>query len=132
MILSLATPITPMKAAGALAVSIALTLGSAALQAEEALPDTETWPVSVEAVVIDILSKLPEDEKRAIRDTPRDDLEMFHLGWGKAIRNQYGLSHGNDALCESACGEPCHADDASMIIIEKVWEALQHDATQAH
>lgn len=28
-------------------------------------------------------------------------------------------------MLESACGEPCHSDDASRIIIERAWEALQ-------
>jgi hypothetical protein len=41
------------------------------------------------------------------------------------IRNHYGLWHGNSRLIEAVCGGPCHPDDASIIIIEKVWDALQ-------
>lgn len=32
---------------------------------------------------------------------------------------------GNDKLILSACGRPCHPDDASMKIIEALWQALQ-------
>ncbi|WP_456753598.1 DUF6794 domain-containing protein [Bradyrhizobium sp. USDA 4461] len=47
------------------------------------------------------------------------------MGFGTWIRNRYGLWRGNDKLILSACGFRCHPEDASMKIIEAVWQA-QH------
>jgi len=86
----------------------------------------DEWPTTLDAVVKDILASLPDEDKEIVRKTKRNDLIMFHHGWGTGIRNYYGLWRGNDKLIESACGGPCHPDDASMIIIERVWESLQN------
>lgn len=73
----------------------------------------------------DILVRMPDQDKQRVRATKRQDLIMFHHGWGTGIRNYYGLWRGNEKLIASACGKPCHPDDASMIIIEDVWNELQ-------
>ena len=78
------------------------------------------------------LSKIPEEDKETIRKTKKDDLIMFHHGWGTGIRNHYGLWRGNHALVKDACGEGCHPDDASMVIIEAVWKALQKECEFSH
>jgi hypothetical protein len=94
--------------------------------AQDAKPlEANEWPTTVAATVTDIVSALSEADKVTVRETKRSDLIKFHHGWGTGIRNHYGLWRGNKKLVESACGKPCHPDDASMIIIEKVWEALQ-------
>ena len=93
--------------------------------AEKDLLGPDEWPTTVSDTVADILRTMPEAEKRQIRQTRKDDLILFHHGWGTGIRNQYGLWRGNGALIFSACGKPCHPDDASMVIIEAVWEELQ-------
>jgi len=87
--------------------------------------DPETWPVTVENTVNDILSSMSEESKKVVKGTPKDDLIKFHHGWGMCIRNYYGLWRGNEKLIKSACGKPCHPDDASMIMIEAVWDHLQ-------
>ena len=87
----------------------------------------ENWPTTVQATVADLLSALPEEDKDAIRNTKKDDLIQYHHGWGTGIRNHYGLWRGNQALIKDACGKPCHPDDASMVIIEAVWQALQSE-----
>ena len=94
-------------------------------EAQELGPDT--WPTTVQAAVEDIVSALPEEDKAALRKTEKEDLIRFHHGWGTGIRNDYGLWRGNRQLIESACGEPCHPDDASMVIIEAVWSALRRE-----
>jgi len=88
-----------------------------------------TWPTTVEATVDDIISALSEKNKETVRTTKREDLIKFHHGWGTGIRNHYGLWRGNSKLLESACGGACHPDDASMIIIEAVWNKLQNEPT---
>lgn len=90
----------------------------------EVLP-RERWPASVKAAVADILGKMNEQDKARVRQAKRADLGRFQHGWGTAIRNHYGLWRGNQALTLSACGKPCHPDEASMVIIEAVWKALQ-------
>jgi hypothetical protein len=85
----------------------------------------ENWPTTLSATVNDIIALLSDEGKETLRKTKREDLIEFHFGWGMEIRNYYGLWRGNNKLLESACGKPCHPDDATMVIIEKVWEALQ-------
>jgi hypothetical protein len=107
-------------------LAVVLLAGCLAAAAQEDEPlGPDKWPTTVEAAVTDIIAGLSAEDKEAVRESKRDDLIMFHHGWGTGIRNHYGLWRGNDRLIESACGKPCHPDDASMIIIERVWEALQ-------
>jgi hypothetical protein len=86
---------------------------------------SETWPRTVEQAVAVLLPGLDEKERETIRGMPRGDLIRFHHGWGMGIRNDLGLWRGNDDLLR-ACGEK-HTDDASMVIIEAVWDALQKE-----
>jgi hypothetical protein len=86
----------------------------------------EKWPATLDEAVNQIVSQLSDEDKARVRKTQRDDLIMFHLGWGTGIRNAFGLWRGNKALLESCGGG--HPDDASMRIIEAVWERLQRDA----
>lgn len=82
-------------------------------------------PKTVEEAVDNILSTMQPKDKFIVKDTKKSDLIKFHHGWGTGIRNEFGLWKGNNDLIMSACGKPCHPDDASMIIIEAVWEELQ-------
>ncbi len=52
---------------------------------------------------------------------------MAALGREEAWRNRDVASCLviSSRLTVSACGQPCHPDDASMRIIEAVWQALQ-------
>jgi hypothetical protein len=100
------------------------TYGASWAADEEGLPPNK-WPTLVSETVTDILRRMPDQDKQRVRATKKDDLIKFHHGWGTGIRNYYGLWRGNDQLIVSACGKPCHPDDASMLIIEAVWTALQ-------
>ena len=82
------------------------------------------WPKTLEEAVSEIVSSLPAEDRERVKNTEKADLIKFHHGWGTGIRNDFGLWQGNKALRESACGKPCHPDDASMIIIEAVWRKL--------
>jgi len=115
------------KLALTLFLSIAI-CGISHAQDKEELPlGPENWPTTVKATVVDLISALPEEDKDAIRNTKKDDLIQYHHGWGTGIRNHYGLWRGNQELIKDACGKPCHPDDASMVIIEAVWQALQSE-----
>ena len=105
-----------------------LLVATSAYAQDESVLGPDSWPTTVQATVEEILASLSDEDKATLRSTKKDDLIMFHHGWGTGIRNHYGLWRGNEALIESACGKGCHPDDASMVIIEAVWFALQAEA----
>ena len=81
------------------------------------------WPTTVEEAANSILKKMSADDRDRVQKTKREDLILYHHGWGTGIRNAFGLWKGNAALPESS---GCfHPDDCSMRIIERVWEKLQ-------
>jgi hypothetical protein len=84
---------------------------------------------SLEGVVRDIVDHLDDPFKKELRHTSKDNLIQYHHTWGTSIRNKYQL-WTNEALrrsCSKQAGKDVdiNADDASMIIIEAVWEKLQ-------
>jgi len=82
-----------------------------------------TLPSTIDEAVDFILSEMNEKDKRTIMETPRDDLIKYHMGFGTAIRNKLGLWSGNTKLMKATKKQ--HPDDASMVIIEALWERLQ-------
>ena len=86
----------------------------------------ENWPVTVQGAVDDLLPRLYLFEKLMIMFTKKERIFSLHFDPGLLIRNRYGLWRGNDKLILAACGYPCHPDDASMPIIEGVWQALHN------
>ena len=99
---------------------------TAPAQADGPDAQPEALPSSVDAVVAELVAGLSAEDKQTLRSTPAEELILYHHGWGTGIRNHYQLWGGNEALLRDACGgELCHPDDASMVIIERVWQALQ-------
>src|ERR1035441_4845342 len=81
------------------------------------------WPKTVDEAVANLLAGMDDAEKTRVRDTKKEDLILFHHGWGTAIRNDFGLWRGNTNLMVD-----CHTevpDHASKVIIEAVWQKLQ-------
>jgi hypothetical protein len=81
-------------------------------------------PKTLDEAVAQLLAVLSDVDKAKVRETPEDDLIMFHHGWGAGIRNDFGLWGRNPELLRS-CGR-VHPDDAAMVIIRAVWQRLQH------
>lgn len=90
---------------------------------DQAEDGPESWPRSVDAAVVDLLTTLDAASIEQLLATERDDLIMYHHGWGTGIRNEFGLWAGNQALMAD-CGVP-HPDDCSMVIIEATWARAQ-------
>jgi len=88
---------------------------------------TKKWPETVDNLVNDLLTRLSEDDKKRIKETPKEDLRDFHFNIGVDIRNTYGLWGTNKKLVKQTVGIFGHPDDVSSIIIEKLWERLQRD-----
>jgi hypothetical protein len=84
-------------------------------------------PRNVPRAVDRIVSQMYPELKEKLLATKREDLVQFQTDWGKGIRNSLCLlAGGNDQLLRNACkGELCHPDDASMVIMEAVWDRLQ-------
>jgi hypothetical protein len=82
------------------------------------------WPISVDSAADKVIGQLSEEQKTQLASTKHEDLGNYHLGLGLYIRNQFGLWQGNGALLSSACGE-CDPDDASMVIIERIWTKVR-------
>jgi len=92
------------------------------------LAEEADWPTTVTEAVNVLLETMDDDAKQKIRETAKDALIQYHHGWGTSIRNSFGLWGNNLKLIDSACGKPCHPDDASMKIIEAVWAQLTENS----
>lgn len=66
---------------------------------------------------------MSEADKAKVKASKKEDLILFHHGWGTSIRNEFGLWRGNEELMRDCHAD--HPDDASMVIIEAVWQRLQ-------
>jgi hypothetical protein len=84
-------------------------------------------PRSVARAVDRIVADMYPELREKLLTTKREDLVQFQQDWGKGIRTQLCLvAGGNDQLLRSACnGELCHPEEASMVIMEGVWDRLQ-------
>ena len=76
----------------------------------------------VDTVVKEILDGMTEKEKNTIRFTKEADLIQYLHNWGRKIRNKYKLWQNSELV--KATGKD-HADDASMVIIRKIWQLLK-------
>jgi hypothetical protein len=80
------------------------------------------WPKILDGAVKICLLTMTLTEKIALKNTPKENLIMFHLGLAKNIRELFGMWEGNTEILES-CGSS-NPDEASMVIVEAVWKEL--------
>ncbi len=88
--------------------------------------ERDTWPTTVDEAARRIVARFDDRSKDLVRTTARDELMQFYSGWGRGIRNDFGLWRGNEKLLAS-CGGGAKMDPeaCSMVIIEAVWTLLQ-------
>jgi hypothetical protein len=110
--------------------AISMVAAIAGTEPDQELLGPDKWPITVEQAVSDIIPRLSQFEKLKIRLTKKENTISLYFDLGTSIRNRYGLWRGNDKLMLSACGTRCHPDDASMKIIEALWQELQKIAWQ--
>ena len=118
-------------------VSIAFLIGSlfgvspAAIATNDDNAASVQHPKTCQEAIELVLSNIDADSKKLLLSIKKEELRgrRFITGWGKGIRDGFGLNEGNFELMES-----CQAlrDDAAFhpvnisgIIMEEVWSALQ-------
>jgi hypothetical protein len=82
-------------------------------------------PRNIDRVVERIVKNIEPQFREKLLETKRENLVQFQE-WGTGIRHSLCLDAGNnDQLIRSACnGELCHPEQASMVIMEAVWDRL--------
>ncbi len=79
-------------------------------------------PVTIPEAIERLLLVLSDEDKRAIAAMAEEDLYDLHFTLGLAIRNAW--LNQVDSHLRAACGT-FHPDDASHVIIGKLWRALK-------
>ena len=73
-----------------------------------------------------LLCTMPEAELTKVRVVPRDKLILYHNGFGRHLRNAFRLHHETGLVKDCCQGREAEDfDEASMAIIEALWEAVQ-------
>jgi len=71
----------------------------------------------------------PEDRDWILRNTREEVLGTLYLGFGTAVRNQFGLWGDNQRLRDS-CGTK-DPEGCSSVILNRLWESVRGDADRA-
>ena len=90
--------------------------------------DRSKWPKSCADAIDIVSSSLSENAKGQLREVPREQLAELRDSFGYQIRTAFGMGLGNGELvhsCATGGGVSNDADDASMVIVEAVWAAVQ-------
>ncbi|MBI4633616.1 MAG: hypothetical protein HY742_06980 [Deltaproteobacteria bacterium] len=94
------------------------------------MPAIKFPPLTVEDAVDYLQANMPPHYETQLTTTGKDDLSDLHYSLGAFASNVLGLWSGNDDLMEScrlASGnKDLDADDASMLIITRLWEKLNN------
>lgn len=81
-------------------------------------------PETVDEAVERLMTVLEDKEKSEIRSMTEDDLIDLHFSLGMAIRNAFDLHVPWSKLLASC--SVAHPDDASGMIINKLWTRLNY------
>lgn len=91
---------------------------------------TDRLPATIKATVRLVLGLKPEAEQARIGELTHGELVALDPGLGMWIRNNLGLWRGNQALLKAT--RQRHADDASQVLVEAVWQHLQDRRARLH
>ena len=78
-------------------------------------------PTTCSEAVRQLHEFLGSDWKEMLFLTEKEKLVQRHFDLGQLIRNGFNLHHNNEL--KESCGEG-NADDASMVIVQALWEDL--------
>jgi len=80
-------------------------------------------PKTVDEAVNRLMAVLDNEHKQAVAMMQEEDLINLHFSLGIGIRNAFRL-HDQDSPLLKSLGYFVHSDDASGVIITKLWERL--------
>ncbi len=90
-------------------------------------------PLTVEEAVDYLQANMPLNFEIPLITMEKEELGDLYYSLGAYIRSTLGLWSGNEALIEScrllSGNKDLDADDASMLIIEILWERMQKKET---
>ena len=92
------------------------------------------FPATIDEAVGVVIATLSDDDKAKIAAMSEHDLIGLHFGLGTWIRNNLGLWRGNDQLMQAVRerDRSIGPDDASMMLVEAVWQRLQEMLPKVH
>lgn len=104
-------------------------IGPHTFEMNDALPEP-TFFLDKDEIVSDLLNRLDESTRQALKNRPRSNLILLHNNFGMDIRNAYGMwfdenPHTNN---EDEQGDT-HADQYSFQVIEALYEKLNETKT---
>ena len=107
-----------------LALALALVLQSAGAFADtKPLPPSQ-WPRTVAEAVPHILASMTPTQRSIVGATSKDSLFLLLGEWGDDIEKLLGLTIGNKALVEDACGRACSVEQATLLLMEATRKVL--------
>jgi hypothetical protein len=87
---------------------------------------SNAWPETLDGAVSVVVGKLNPNQKQIIRSAAKDNLLVSLAEWGEDVQQVLGLRSGNSKLIAAVCQRACTPDQATALIMEAAWEALQH------
>ena len=104
---------------------------------ESTMPDPTraipSYPRTIDEAVDTLVAELPLKNKMAISNMEDEELIYLRTTLGAYIRDRFGLLDENSELLKDCCFfmevESLHADDASAIIITRLWRQLRETHT---
>lgn len=89
----------------------------------------QIFPTSVKEALNTLMAQLSPKVKAKIASMPDDQISDAGISLGSGIRQQFGLSSGNQKLldaCRVFAGKPnLDADGAAMLIVRELWRRLR-------
>ena len=86
---------------------------------------SSAWPDTLDGAVSVVVGKLNQNQKSIIRSAAKDNLLVSLAEWAEDIQAVLGLHSGNSKLIAAVCQRACTPDQATILIMEAAWEALQ-------
>jgi len=83
------------------------------------------WPDSLDGAVSVVVGRLNPNQKSLIRSASKGNLQVSLAEWAEDVQVALGLRSGNSKLIAAVCKRACTTDQATAIIMEAAWEALQ-------
>ena len=108
-----------------------LLLSEWALAVDQENTAIEDYPRTCQEAIDIILLNLNDEDRALLNSIDREELKgrTYISGWGKGIRDGFGLNDGNFPLmksCQQLRKEAAfHPVDISAIIMDQVWQALR-------